>query len=134
MPVFNNILAGAAGSGGDAGYKIERSLRFKPANSSFLEKTFSSAGNRKKWTWSGWVKKSQTTDSQAVLFSAYGGSGNAYLSLDFRHDQPRFLNWNGSSVVDEVKASAKLRDPSAWYHIVWAVDTCLLYTSPRPRD
>ena len=124
MPVFNNALAGAAGSGGAAAdFKIERSLRFNTADTSFLEKTFSSAGNRKKWTWSGWVKKSQITDSQAVLFSAYGGSGNAYLSLDFRHDQPRFLNWNGSSIVDEVKASAKLRDPSAWYHIIWAVDT-----------
>lgn len=125
MPVFNNILAGASGSTGGAAdpLEIKRSLRFNTADSSFLEKTFSSAGNRKKWTWSGWVKKSEITDSQAVLFSAYGGSGNAYLALDFRHDQPRFINWNGSSVVDEVKALAKLRDPSAWYHIIWAVDT-----------
>ena len=41
MPVFNNALAGAAGSGGAAAdFKIERSLRFNTADTSFLEKPF----------------------------------------------------------------------------------------------
>ena len=100
-----------------------KSLRFETGDSPYLEKTFSAAGNRRVFTWSGWVKKCHITDSQSVLFSAYGGSGNAYLSLDFRHDQPRFVGWSGSSVTHEVKASAKLRDPSAWYSIVWSVNT-----------
>ena len=98
-------------------------LRFDTGDTPYLEKTFVAAGNRRIFTWSSWFKKCHITDSQSVLFSAYGGSGNAYLALDFRHDQPRFLNWNGSSVIDEVKASAKLRDPSAWYSIVWSVNT-----------
>ena len=55
MPVFNNMLAGASGQGG-AGYEIERSLRFNSADSAYLSKNFASAGNRKTWTWSGWVK------------------------------------------------------------------------------
>ena len=62
MPVFNNALAGAAGSGGDAGYKIERSIRFNANDSSNLSTNFSgmSAGNRSKITFSFWAKFTDT--------------------------------------------------------------------------
>ena len=58
MAVFNNALAGAAGSGGAEAFKIERSLRFNKNDAAHLNKTFSSTGNRKTWTWSGWAKLS----------------------------------------------------------------------------
>ena len=54
--ISNNQLAGAAGQGGDAGYNIERSLRFNKGDSAHLNRTPSATGNRKTWTWSGWVK------------------------------------------------------------------------------
>ena len=37
MPLFGNVC-GAAGSGGDAGYTIKRSLRFNPDDTSYLNK------------------------------------------------------------------------------------------------
>jgi hypothetical protein len=49
------LLATAAGAAG--GYQIERSLRFNSADSAYLNRTPGSAGNRKTWTWAGWVKK-----------------------------------------------------------------------------
>ena len=47
------------GSSG-AGYEIERSLRFNRDDSARLAWTPSSAGNRKTWTFSAWVKLGQT--------------------------------------------------------------------------
>ena len=38
-------------------FKVEKSLRFRAAASAYLSKTPSVAGNRKTWTWSGWVKR-----------------------------------------------------------------------------
>jgi hypothetical protein len=53
--IGSNILAGASGQGGE--YIIEESLRFNASQSSYLSWTPASAGNRKTWTWSGWVKR-----------------------------------------------------------------------------
>jgi hypothetical protein len=53
--IGSNILAGAAGQGG--GYVIDNSLRFRSSASAYLNRTPATAGNRKTWTWSGWVKR-----------------------------------------------------------------------------
>jgi hypothetical protein len=44
-------------SGGFYPYQIEQSLRFNDNDSAYLSRTPASAGNRKTWTWSGWVKR-----------------------------------------------------------------------------
>ena len=44
--------------GTNSAKRISRSLRFNSADSAYLSRTPSSAGNRKTWTWSGWVKRS----------------------------------------------------------------------------
>jgi hypothetical protein len=49
-------LAAAAGNFGDE-YTIDNSLRFNDNDSAYLSRTPSVAGNRKTWTWSGWVKR-----------------------------------------------------------------------------
>ena len=113
MPVFNNILAGAAGSGGAADYKIERSLRFSSDDSAHLSKTFSSSGNRRTFTFSCWVKRS-SDGSHQTLFQA----GTSYFR--FYQDGELQYYWNGTQVIYTI---AQFRDPSAWYHIVMAVDT-----------
>ncbi len=46
---------GAAGV--STGFDIDNSLRFNDDDSAYLSRTPSSAGNRKTWTWSGWVKR-----------------------------------------------------------------------------
>ena len=120
-------------SGDDGNYVIARSLRFNSGDSAYLSRTPSSASNRKTFTFSCWLKKGTVTDSQRVVFSAFGGSGNAYVSIDFRHDSPRFIGWNGSSVIFEVKATRVLRDPSAWYHMVWSVDTAQATAANRAK-
>ena len=111
MPVFNNMLAGASGGAGGAGYEIERSLRFNDADDSKLTKTFSSAGNRKKWTLSFWAKRS-VLGTEDNMFT---GSGNF-----IRFEPSDVMRINHGSVTDSTRL---FRDPSAWYHIVWVWDT-----------
>jgi len=46
------------GIGPVTGYNVERSLRFNSADTAYLNRTPAGAGNRRTWTWSGWVKRS----------------------------------------------------------------------------
>ena len=132
MPVFNNILAGAAGSGGAADYKIERSLRFNRDDGAYLNRTFAAGGNRKTWTWSGWVKlgKEQTggSSNRVILFECtdnFSASGNPYGILNIVSGMLGFGEATGGAYT-----TALFRDHSAWYHIVAAMDT----TQSTPAD
>ena len=59
MSVINNNLLLTADAGvAPSAYQISRSLRFNSADSAYLSRTPSVAGNRKTWTWAGWVKRS----------------------------------------------------------------------------
>jgi hypothetical protein len=57
VPGGSNPLLLATAAGGGGGYQIERSLRFNSSDSAYLSRTPASAGNRKTWTWAGWVKR-----------------------------------------------------------------------------
>ena len=48
-------------------YLINHSLRFNDDDSAYLSWTPTTAGNRKVWTWSGWVKR--TSESTQILFA-----------------------------------------------------------------
>ena len=132
--IGSNVLAGASGSAA-AGYEITRSLRFNSADSAYLNRTPSSAGNRKTWTWSGWVKRCAFGSVDNCLFSAYGNgtqSAGIYFSNDVQDDSlevrfgPYSAGWQGFLVTAQV-----FRDPSAWYHIVFAADTTQATASDR---
>ena len=49
------FLIGGANSAADTGYDIDNSCRFNDGDSPYLHIT-PSAGNRKTWTWSVWIK------------------------------------------------------------------------------
>jgi hypothetical protein len=122
--IGSNILAGASGqAGGGGAYEIERSVRFSSSDSAYLSRTPASAGNRKTWTWAGWVKRSKLGTNQA-LFSAPQSGGYPNTGIIFNSsDQLRFFVQDASSnyIVQRV-TSAVYRDVSAWMHIVVAAD------------
>ena len=130
MPVFNNILAGASGatSGAAAGYQIDRSLRFNSGDSAYLNFTPSTSGNKKKWTWSGWVKKCANKGAGALFGAISGGN---YMLLQFRSDNDRISIDQYNTGNFYVYTDAIFRDNSAWYHIVCAVDTTQATESNR---
>jgi hypothetical protein len=99
---------------------VANSLRFDDGSSDYLNRTLASDGNRQKWTWSGWVKRSGFVASQ-MLFGCK--SGNISASLNFRDDQLRFLDYDDGVFGSQLKTNRLFRDVSSWYHIVVAYDT-----------
>ena len=127
MPVFNNILAGAAGqSGGAADYKIERSLRFHSGDTGFLNFSPSSSGPRTAWTFSAWVKRTKFGVTNQPIFGAQNGSNRESLIAFNSNDSLRFSDTGDdqSTYRVDLHTSMKFRDPSAWYHIcvTWAAN------------
>jgi hypothetical protein len=119
------------GASGASGYQISRSLRFRSSNSAYMSRTPSVAGNRKTWTWSGWVKRG-SLGSNAALFSVSTGAG-AYqqTALYFTSDNLRF--YSDLTISADVRTSAVYRDTSAWYHFVCAFDTTQATASDRVK-
>ena len=124
MAVFNNILAGAAGQGGAAAaeHQVERSLRFSRNDSAYLNFTPSSAGNRKTWTWSAWVKRSYLTVADYMtLFGAIHAGAAEYSFLTYNTSADTLIYFQSS--IGSVTTNAVFRDNSAWAHICLVVDT-----------
>jgi len=121
-----SLLQAGFGSSGDD-YEITDSLRLRSSASAYLSRTFPSAGNRRTWTWSGWVKRGKLSDYQALFCGGDATSNNdAWLRLRAASgnlDAIEFRNITGGSYTANVYTSAVFRDPSAWYHIVIVIDT-----------
>ena len=132
--ISNNILAGAAGQAGGAaaGYEIERSLRFNSADSAYLNRTPSSAGNRKTWTWSGWVKKAGL-GTQSFLFASLPANLDNYVQIYFSSDQLIINTKTSGNTATSTKTAGLFRDPSAWFHVVVAIDTTATGNSGKDR-
>ena len=123
MAVFDGVISaivGAANAGGE--FQIDRSLRFNSGDSAYLSRTPSSAGNRKTWTWSGWVKRSGLGYFQ-YLFDCGSGSSPQEAPIRFWSDDRLDVSGYTSSTTYALTTTAKFRDTSAWYHIVVAFDT-----------
>ena len=90
----------------------------------YLSRTPSSAGNRKTWTISAWVKRGAIFDSSGVNADAdqviLGASASnlIYAHLYFTHDLLRFYDIASGTYVFHFKTNAEFRDASAWPQIV----------------
>ena len=117
------ILGGNSAVAG--GYSIDNSLRFNDNDSPNLSRTPSSAGNRKTWTWSGWVKRGNLSYDQSILFSAAQSqtSGNkSTTDVRFGFNSSDEIGFDVAA-FGNLNSSAKFRDVSAWYHVVMVLDT-----------
>ena len=126
------ILQSAIVPGGTTGYNIQRSLRFRSSASAYLSRTPASAGNRQIATWSGWVKRGLLSSNGYLFSSNDGGSAETYIELS-AGDQLNFAIWTGSAYSMQVRTTQVFRDPSAWYHIVCALDTTQATASNRAK-
>jgi len=118
---------------GPSGYTINNSLRFRNSASAYLSRTPASASNRTTWTWSVWVKRSNI-GQQGFIFAANTSSiGNLQDTLEFEsNDTLQYYSvLQGTGVNAQLATTQVFRDPSAWYHIVIAVDTTQATSSNR---
>jgi hypothetical protein len=93
-----------------------------------LNRTFGTADNYKKQTFSAWVKRSGLGGTKRMIGS-YDGSSTYSTEINFDSDQLRIEFGGGSHNV--VKTNALYRDTNAWYHIVVAIDTTQATASDR---
>ncbi len=116
------------------GYEIQRSLRFNSADTAYLNRTPASAGNRKTWTWSGWVKRGRI-GNVSNLFNTRGDVTDAqYFRMGFGIASPdTFFVSSFNSTTIGLETTALFRDPSAWYHVVFAFDTTQATASNRMK-
>ena len=104
------------------GYDVDNSLRFNDGSSDDLTRTPSSAGNRDKWTWSGWIKRSTLSTNQK--FFSCGNSSLTFMAIQFNaNDTLGFGDSSGGSTVSNIFTDQVFRDPSSWYHIVAHYDS-----------
>ena len=130
MSVLNeNTIIGASGAGGD--YEIEQSLRFNDDDNAYLSRTPSSAGNRRTFTYSVWIKRGNL-GTQQRFFSAASASNNEF-HINFYQDKIHMWNYVGSTPYPEFKTTQLFRDPSSWYHIVASVDSTNSTANDRMR-
>ena len=98
-----------------------QSLRFDDGSSAYLSRTPSSASNRKTWTWSGWIKRSNLGAGQRI-FNASSDSNNRTEFYFTTADKIEFYSKVSSSVKGYITTNQVFRDTSAWYHFVFALD------------
>jgi len=103
------------------GYNLTNSLRFRSSASAYLNRTPASAGNRKTWTWSGWVKRG-TLGVRGTLFHAYDGSADQRGEFYFDSSDRLVFYKGGVTGEGQITTVSVFRDPSAWYHVVVKAD------------
>ena len=103
------------------GYTIARSVRLRSSASAYFNRTPASATNTKTWTWSGWFKNS-TTAVDNTLIDGYVDVNNETV-LRTSGNQISFAVWTSGAYTVLATTPAVFRDPSAWYHIVFSLDT-----------
>ena len=97
---------------------LTRSLRFRQSASAYLNRTASNAPtSNQKGTFSFWFKRGLLGfGTEQWLFSAGSNSMGAYIPT---LDRLSFEYFGGSYLV----TTQVFRDPAAWYHLTFAVDT-----------
>jgi hypothetical protein len=111
------LLASAA-----TGFQVSRSLRFNSADSAYLSRTPASAGNRKTWTWAGWVKRANL-GAQMSIFTAGTNASTALDTIEFiSSDKLDIYSYNGSFNYN-YRTTQVFRDPGAWLHLVVNFDS-----------
>ena len=111
---------------------IDNSCRFDDDSSDNLSRTPSSSGNRKTWTWSGWVKKCKLGSGYQFLFSSTDAStSTGSIGVNYNGDDKIYFRDDLISL--NLTPNAVFRDTSAWYHIVVALDTTQSTASDRAK-
>ena len=141
MPLLGSLAAGSVkgfGAQANLGYFLGQSLRFRRSASAYLERTPTSSGNRRTWTWSGWIKGFKDEADYQYIFQGHSGnvSGGIDQGTAFRMHPAeviQFYCYTNAAFNFNIQTTRRFRDPAAWYHIVIAVDTTQATASNRVK-
>jgi len=111
-------------------YNLESSLRFRSVASAYLSRTPTTASNQKTWTLSMWIKRgSSIGTSYSNIFSARTTTSGTYTIAQFASDIIQFVDNGGMNL----STTQVFRDPSAWYHLIFKIDTTQSTASDRVK-
>ena len=125
MPV---LQTGLAKSGAD--YTIDQSLRFNQTDS-YLSRTVGTATSNRIGTFSFWTKMGNLANEEAIV-SNYSDSNNRTYVNYYQNGIEVYGKISGSSNI-HLQTTAAYRDPSAWYHVVIAIDVTQGTASDRVK-
>ena len=113
---------------------IDNSLRFNDDDSAYLSRTPSSASNRRTWTWSGWVKRGNIETFESMFAAQSSSSNRVRINFGTNHEIQVYGEYTGgTSNSINLQTNARFRDPTAWLHIVLALDTTQSTASDRAK-
>ena len=118
------------GANSVSGYTVKNSLRFNTGSSDYLNRTPASTTNRRTLTFSFWFKRS-TLGSIQIAGAGDGTSANRLLMGFLSTDEFQIRNSIASTDTVLRTTTQVFRDPSAWYHMVVAIDTTQATASNR---
>jgi len=114
------------------GYEVANSLRFDKPSDSYLEKTFSSAGSTRKFTFSTWLKGHDTAVHGSTYFFVGNINGSSNIDAIGITDSGIQISVNSAN-SGSLNSTALFRDLNAWYHFVIGVDTTQSTASNRVK-
>ena len=91
-----------------------------------------SAGNRRTFTISVWVKRSTPSARQSIISASIDGNNETYIWLNST-DKLSIRESHGNTSDFVLQTNRLFRDVNAWYHIVLAVDTTQATASDRVK-
>ena len=118
-------------------YQINNSLRFRSGSSAYMSRTVATTTSRTKWTFGCWIKRGliPTAITPYVLFSSYFDANNVtnfYISGSYEN----CLDLNvvtGGATAARVVCYPRMRDPTAWYHVMCVYDSDNVDAGARVR-
>ena len=109
------------------GFSVANSCRFNSADSAYMHKTLGTATSEKKFTFSAWFKRGLFTGNQQIFNVGPDGSDNWETGIRIRapsdYDIHCTFDDGSTGSNSQLITTAEYRDPSAWMHVVFAVDT-----------
>ena len=119
------LFGGAAPS-----YDVDRSLRFSGVGETRLNYTPASGGEKKRFTFSFWIKRGNL--DRRMIFGAYN-SGASTAVIEIQEDGLLHFYDYVSGYRTSLRTAQVFRDPSAWYHIVVIYNSTLSTSSDRAK-
>jgi len=99
--------------------------------STYARITPSSNGNRKTWTFSAWVKRSNTNENDTIFSSGNSTDVEFFLRINTGNAITVYNSQFGINLT--LTTNRLFRDNNAWYHIVFTLDTTQATASDRAK-
>jgi hypothetical protein len=121
MPI--TVLGGTKAA--DTAFSVDNSCRFNSADSAYMHKTLGTATNEKKFTFSAWIKRGLFTGDQTIFNVGPDSSDEWQTGIRIRapSDYDIHCTFDDRGTSTQLITTAEYRDPAAWMHVVFAVDT-----------